>query len=343
MKKCTIIGKFAFNNNVVDGQTVKCSTIYNELNDTYGIENIDYIDTYSWEKKIFRTLIKSYKALRNSKNIIILPAQKGIKFFSPFLSFFNLLYKKKLHYVVIGSWLYEKINKNFILKKSLKKFDAIYVETTLLKNKLEKMGFNNIYLMNNYKNLKITKRFQQFQEKKIIKICTFSRVNYNKGIEDIITVIKKLNLKKICFLLDIYGQIDENYIDRFEQVVKENKDYVKYKGLAEPNKSVQILKKYDLLAFPTKYYTEGIPGTIIDSYASGLPVVTSKWENYRDVIDDKITGICYEFNDLNDLEKKLLYAYNNQIKIYLMKKNCLKKAKEYCSKEILNILLKNME
>lgn len=58
---------------------------------------------------------------------------------------------------------------------------------------------------------------------------------------------------------------------------------------------METLKNYFALVFPTLFYTEGIPGTIIDAYAAGLPVISSKWESYDDVIEDNITGVGYEF------------------------------------------------
>mgnify|MGYP002519543662 CR=1 FL=1 len=32
-------------------------------------------------------------------------------------------------------------------------------------------------------------------------------------------------------------------------------------------------------------YTEGVPGTIIDAYAAGLPIISAKWLNYGDILD----------------------------------------------------------
>ncbi len=73
------------------------------------------------------------------------------------------------------------------------------------------------------------------------------------------------------------------------------------------------MKKYDLLLFPTKYYTEGIPGTIIDAYFSGLPVLVSRWENHNDILYEKRNrNNVYEFDCIEDFEIKLEYLVNNQ-------------------------------
>ena len=93
-----------------------------------------------------------------------------------------------------------------------------------------------------------------------------------------------------------------------------------------------------MLLFPTKYYTEGIPGTIIDSYASGVPVIASNWQNCEDVVINKKTGLIFEFNNLTKFKEKLIYAYHNQKKIYCMKNNCIEHARLYCSIETLKPL-----
>ena len=89
--------------------------------------------------------------------------------------------------------------------------------------------------------------------------------------------------------------------------VKSKKNFsnnISYKGIIDSNKSVDTLKNYDIMLFPTKFKTEGIPGTIIDAYASGLTVVSSIWDNYNEIIDDGITGIGYEIDNYNDFKKK---------------------------------------
>ena len=77
------------------------------------------------------------------------------------------------------------------------------------------------------------------------------------------------------------------------------------------------------------FYTEGIPGTIIDSYAAGLPVISSKWKSYADVVDDNITGVGYEFNNSSALKGLLIEISQKPTMISILRKNCLKKAEDY--------------
>ena len=63
--------------------------------------------------------------------------------------------------------------------------------------------------------------------------------------------------------------------------------------------SVDVLKSYFFLLFPTKCPGEGIPGTIIDAYAAGLPVVSSLYPNFAEIIDEGVTGLGYEFDNVD--------------------------------------------
>lgn len=336
--KCTVVGKFAYGFNVLDGQTVKCDMIYKELTEYFGKNKISYVDTYNWKKNKIKMIKNAYKAIKNSDNIIIMPAHNGIKVFAPLFIILNLIFKKRLHYVVIGSWLFNKVEKSNLLRRSLKKFECIYVETIKLKLDLESIGFNNVVKMNNYKNIPIVKIKKRVKVKKILKLCTFSRVNYNKGIEDIIHAVNCLNEKAVKFELDIFGQIDMDYTEKFNDIIKNSKEYIKYQGIVDSNKSIECIQNYDLLVFPTRYYTEGIPGTIIDAYASGVPVIASRWQNCNDIVHNKKTGYIYDFKNDEDLKSKLIYVYKNQNEIAYMGKECIKEAEKYCNISALDIL-----
>lgn len=102
------------------------------------------------------------------------------------------------------------------------------------------------------------------------------------------------------------------------------------------DESVETLKNYFALVFPTLFYTEGIPGTIIDAYAAGLPVISSKWESYDDVIEDNITGIGYKFGSDDALVETLEMIKSNPQKIIDMKEACLRKAKDFSPKVIVS-------
>jgi len=114
-------------------------------------------------------------------------------------------------------------------------------------------------------------------------------------------------------------------------------------NLLVDKESVDILKQYYALLFSTRYYTEGVPGTIIDAYAAGVPVISSKWESFSDVIEDGVTGFGYEFGNFEDLKVKIKQAIEQQSVWMGLKNNCLKRANDFTPKEAMKILFEKLE
>ena len=340
MKKVCVIGHFGFGENLLNGQTIKTKIVTEELEKQIGSENVYRIDTHGGFKSYLRLLSQIRVAVKDYENIVIFPAHNGLRVIAPMLAVINNYYGKRLIYVVIGGWLPDFIGTHRILSRSLKTFEKIFVETSIMKTKLEEQGFANIDLMPNCKPLKILDEIE-LNDKKPHQLCTFSRVMKEKGIEDAINAVDHINKlhNEVIYTLDIYGQVDENQKEWFDNLQINFPEYIKYKGNIDFDKSVETIKNYYALLFPTHFYTEGIPGTIIDSYASGVPVICSKWESFSDIVEDGITGIGYEFNDFDGLVGILDKVATDASHIRDMKIECLNRAKKYLPDKVCGKLV----
>lgn len=340
MKRICVIGHFAYGLEYFDGQTVKTKIITKELENQLGKDEVLKIDTHGGKKKMLRLILQLPVTMKNVKNIIMMPAHNGIRFFAPLLVFFNSFIHIKLHYVVIGGWLPEYLENKKRLQKNLKKFDGIYVETNTMKVNLEKQGFSNIYILPNCKELKILKENELvYATSKPFKLCTFSRVMKEKGIEDAVNAVEEINKKygETIFTLDIYGQIDSMQTEWFESLqVKFSKD-ISYKGLVPFDKSTDVLKNYYALLFPTYYEGEGFAGTLIDAMAAGVPVIASDWRYNSEIVQDNRTGFLIKNNE--SLHEKLEFIKSNIALVNDMKKMCIEEANSYVpSRAIMNLM-----
>ena len=93
------------------------------------------------------------------------------------------------------------------------------------------MGFDNVQIMLNCKELPIVNKEElDTPIENTFRLCTFSRVMKEKGIEDAIEVIKNINEKEgqNTFSLDIYGPIDSNQKEWFENLKNNFPTFVKY-------------------------------------------------------------------------------------------------------------------
>lgn len=341
MVSVSIIGHFAFEKKVLNGQTVKTKIIADELIKQLGEKEIIEFDTHGGKVTAAKAPFQVLKALKKARNVIIFPANNGLRVYVPLLSFFRFFFKsRKLHYVVIGGWLPEFLKTRKSLAKKLKHFDGIYVETNTMKRALEEQGFTNIVVMPNCKNLQIlTPKELVYPSGEPYKLCTFSRVMKEKGIENAVQAVKQANEEfgRTVYMLDIYGQVDSNQTQWFEDLQKTFPEYIKYCGVVDYDKSVEVLKNYFALLFPTYFYTEGIPGTIIDAYAAGIPVIASKWESFSDIINDDM-GIGYDFDSENALAEILLQVANAPEILLNKKLNCLNEAHNYETQKVVGIL-----
>ena len=346
LKAVSVIGHFGNSKLLLKGQTRKTKIITDELSKQLGNDEVLKLDTAGGKSTLLKAPFQCLKALKTAKNVIIFPAHNGVRVYVPLLSFFRKFFKnRKLHYVVIGGWLPEFLKTRKSLAKKLKRFDGIYVETNTMKRALEEQGFTNIVVMPNCKDLKILKPEELvYPTGEPYKLCTFSRVMKEKGIEDAVNAVKVINeeVGRTIYTLDIYGQVDSSQTQWFENLQTTFPNYIEYKGVVDYDKSVEVLKNYFALLFPTRFYTEGIPGTIIDAYAAGIPVIASKWGSYSDIIDEGTTGLGYETNNVADLIKRLKNVVYNAKYISGLKLNCLEKSRYYLPCSIVKILIEKL-
>lgn len=345
VKKIAVIGNFAGGKPTVDGQTVKTRVLTDSLIQEYGKENITIFDTIGGIWTLFRVPYIVFVALAKCRNIVILPAHNAVRVFVPLLAFLQILFRdRRVHYVVIGGWLPIFLKGKKVLADSLRKIYMIYAETTSMVKALKDMGYTNVTYMPNFKPLRIVS--ESSLDKKYFEpyhICTFSRVWSMKGIAEAADAVMYVNSKlgRNVFDLDIYGKIEKGEEGWFDTLMSKVSNKVRYKGIIAFDKSVQVLKNYVFMLFPTKCVGEGIPGTIIDAYAAGLPVVSSFYPNFAEIIEEGVTGFGYEFNNNDAFKSLLLRIAENPDMIISLKKNCVKKAAKYQPETILKILTSN--
>lgn len=346
MKKVSVIGLFCTGRDIADGQSIKTRIVAREIEKNIGSQEMQRIDTYGWKKNPFRLFWNCIKAVCGSKNVVFLTDAGGINVFPWLLNCVNIFFNRTIHYVVVGGWIVNYVKKHKVIPWFLKKLDGIFVETTVMKSILEGEGFKNVHLMPNFKDLvPIEENNLSISNSEPCRLCIFSRIMREKGIENAVDAVKRINNKmgRIVCTLDLYGQIDSLQTEWFENFQKTAfTDEIQYHGIAPFDKSVEILKDYYALLFPTQFYTEGIPGTIIDAYAAGIPVIASEWESVFDIVEPSVTGLTYPFDKPEALQEKIEFIIDNPELVLDMKKRCLKKAEEYLPTTVIDILLSRL-
>lgn len=340
-KKILILGYFGYKNNQLDGQTIKTRSIYSLFKNNYPHE-VCYFDTQSFRESK-RNVIRMIKSISENDILYYLPAHNNLKYLFPIIWCISKLSNTKINYLVVGGWLDEFLINKPLHRYLLARINGIYVETDTLYNSLTSRNFRNVFKLHNFR----TEVYPHLDEDKPlstpIRLVFMARINPKKGVNlifELDKVLSKHNLENVT--IDLYGPIAKEYEKDFFNKLKHSSSIINYCGVLQPNCISKTLQRYDLLLFPTKFYTEGFPGTILDSYISGIPVIATNWLNAKEFIRDGKTGYTTPFDNDQAFIEKVLYILNNSQQILEMKIAVSKIRYRYSSERAWQILKKSM-
>lgn len=161
-----------------------------------------------------------------------------------------------------------------------------------------------IYNGINLENYKVDKKQYFFNDK--INLVSVGRLTTVKNHMMLLRVLKKINNNK--FSLTIVGGGDQkNILNKY--IIDNNLgDMVKMVG--ETNNVVNYLKLADIFVLTSIY--EGLPISIIEAMAAGLPIVSSDVGGVSDIVKNEVNGFLFNKDDDEALEKILINYLNNK-------------------------------
>lgn len=300
--KFAVIGHFANGQNRNDGQTVKTHNIAELLEKTYRCK-VTRVDTYNYLRHPIHLLINTIQCLASSEYVFVLLSRNGRAILLPIIALFSKLTGSKIYHCLIGGKLADDVESYPWMVRMLNSLEVNWVETHLLVRRLQALGIQNAAYLPNFKFYKPVDMAQRvYSDKPPYKLCTFSRVIREKGILDAVAAVEALNRNRgfdYC-KLDIYGPIDKSFEETFLKTVRSAQS-CSYGGSVPTELAVETLSHYDCLLFPTLWEAEGIPGTVIDALAAGLPVIAYKWTYYDEILEDGITGYSVAPGNIEEL------------------------------------------
>ncbi len=335
--KLGMVGYYGDENTPANGQTLRTKSVSDAIKKYGECDVCKTMSYHDWKKhpiKIMRSFLKLFSA---SDVLILFPDENAVKVLLPLTNFLNRKHQKKVYYVVIGGWLPKLTKKYTYLQGSLNQLNGIFVQTEKLKTELEKQSIQNIDVFPNFRELNISDR-EYTQSSDIFSLCFASRVTLQKGIFELIRCIQAINQENVIYHLDIYGPIDKEIEKAFFQIMDADEN-LSYKGVYESSQASNVLSDYYMQVLPTKFKTEGFPGSILDSFYAGLPVLVSRWNSCENVVKENYNALIYEFDDTKDLYEKLSYAAEHPDIINAMRENCRQSAKAYLPENVIQILL----
>ena len=148
----------------------------------------------------------------------------------------------------------------------------------------------------NLKNYMVT----EYPNGPTVDFVFVSRIMKEKGIEQYLEAAKEIKARHSETRFHICGFCEQNY----EQVLKDMSDegIIIDHGLVKDMSA--IYKQMSCTIHPT-YYPEGLSNVLLESSASGRPIITTNRSGCREVVDDGINGYVVEEKNSKDLIEKI--------------------------------------
>ena len=342
MKKIMVLGNYGYGVSGLDGQVINTINIYNLIlkhhpDQTRKVDTLEHIKR-PW--KIFPLLFNLLKI----DTLIIIPGQNCFIYFLPLCYFLSKMAKFNIICICVGGWQYEFFagkengHSHRYIMNICRKIKCFMPELQRVNNDLiEHFNFKNTKIFPNFKEIPPLPAIQNRTDKQL-KIVFCARINKNKGFHMVFDAIKSWK-DKFPFHVTFYGDIENEDRKDFFTLIEINKKYASYNGLIPQNKVHVELAKHDILVLPTKYYTEGFPGSILDAYIAGIPVVVTEWKHSHEFVVEDKTGFIVPFtNGQSAFEKKIESLFFDQAKLSKMKKAARKESLKYSDKIAWDLL-----
>ncbi len=330
-----VLGYFGYRTNRLDGQIVKTRNVYRLLQEN-AFGNLDYFDTEEFRYNIFSVFAMFWKVCRSNK-LVYLPAHNNLKYIFPFIYVLSVVCRFEILYLIVGGWLKEYLSNKPMHRNMLKRVKGLFTETHLLKQELEESyQYKNVSIFFNFRFIDFSPERHIYQ--KGLKLVFFARINQMKGLDVIFLMAEYIKKNYNDITIDFYGHIYEPDKDYFYSHI-DKYSFIQYKGVLETQDIHKTLEQYDVLLLPTHYFTEGLPGSILDAYIAGIPVIVTKWKYATEFVEDQKTGYIIPFEDgLEDLYNDVDLLYNNNKLLDEMKANAFNKRTEFSSDSAWSIL-----
>lgn len=268
--------------------------------------------------------------------------------------------RKKLPVVTFIHGWDEKFSKlidfplRYVFRSVFGKTTAFIVLASRFKKKLQDWGIKSpIYLEttnvddNLLEGFDIGRRVLQIKQTKSLRILYLARIEREKGVFETVDAVRTLHERGFNITLTIAGD---------GPVRKELEDYVNgltgltncifFAGYIRGQEKKNVFMNHDIYCFPT-YFGEGLPTSVLEALAFGLPVITCPTGGLADIFEDTKMGAFVPPRDPDSIVKVLSeYLANREKTAMIAQYNYQQSMRFYASnvaKKLLSIFSETVE
>ncbi|MGG4197535.1 glycosyltransferase family 4 protein [Peribacillus frigoritolerans] len=190
----------------------------------------------------------------------------------------------------------------FLYKVSLKKAKCVFFqnkenEEFILKKKI--ISGNHRLIPGSGVNLDYYSLLD-YPSDKTINFLFIARVMKEKGIDQYLEAAEYIREKYPNTVFHILGFCEDAYEDKLKEM--QSKDIIKYHGMQSD------VRKYHKISHCTihpTYYPEGMSNVLLESAASGRPIITTNRSGCREIVDNDVNGYIVMQQNSKDLIEKI--------------------------------------
>jgi glycosyltransferase involved in cell wall biosynthesis len=130
------------------------------------------------------------------------------------------------------------------------------------------------------------------------------RLSQEKGVATLLEAFRRV---PASMRLKVAGQGPLYWVDSSDSRV----DWLGQRSRAEV---LELMQGASMLVFPSEWY-EGQPLTILEAFATGLPVVASRHGTMAEMVTDGVTGLHFEPRNAEDLARVIEWAFSHPAEI----------------------------
>lgn len=160
-----------------------------------------------------------------------------------------------------------------------------------------------------------------------IKLIYTGGIHINRGIWEMLFLVKNLKDNNINVTLDLVGQMWPNsLITDIEQYIFKNNigNQINIHGRVNFKEVSNLLENSDIgisILKPIPNYKESLPTKIFEYMQHGLPVISNSFELLKTYVERENVGICIDIDNISDELGKIISMFNDREQMKIMSLN----------------------
>ncbi|WP_242271407.1 glycosyltransferase family 4 protein [Bacillus cereus group sp. BfR-BA-01310] len=230
----------------------------------------------------------------------------------------------------------------FLYKNALKEATCVFLQNESNKNFFSKKGIvkgKSRLIPGSGVNLEHYPILEYPLDKEI-NFLFIARVMKEKGIDQYLEAAEYIKRKYPNTSFHILGICEEKYENKLR--IMQEAEIIQYHGMQS---DVREFHKFSHCTIHPTYYPEGMSNVLLESAASGRPVITTNRSGCREIVDDTANGYIVEQENSRDLiekiEKFISLDYEDKKQMGIMGRR--KVEREFSRKIVINAYMSEIE